>query len=160
MSLVFFSRWQDWGHIIFVAHAFLSSEGCSCLLAQRRSRALRSLKCLWLCSSSPAVRGRGSQKRKGGRKKCLSASTTSVFMALYTRLKEICSYRVLIRFQFPWVWSLMVNFSKMHLDEALFRPPCVLLSCSLLGEMCGSRDNVCWNSYDGATLLWPELWHW
>lgn len=32
---------------------------------------------------------------------------------------------------------------KMHLDEALFRPPCVLLSCSLLGEMCGSRDNVC-----------------
>lgn len=35
---------------------FSNSEGGSCLLAQQRSKASRSLQCLWLCSSGPAAR--------------------------------------------------------------------------------------------------------
>lgn len=107
MSLFCLSRWQAWGHIIFFAPAFPDSKGCSCLLAQRRSKALQILQCLRLCPS-PAARWSSFQKWKAVRKKRLLESITFISLLPFSPGQG----SLVIIFWGSLFCSLMVNFSN------------------------------------------------
>ena len=141
MSLFCFSRWQDGDRIIFFACVFPSSKGGSCLLAQQRSKALRSLQCLWLCSSSPAARWSGSQKLKGGRRKYLFASASSFFLLPFSPRQRISrattwgenseSHSFL-----AWQWTFQMHSDKLYPSVLGFALLFLMLGERSAGSMC------------------------
>lgn len=161
MSLVCFSRWLDWGRIIFLLVLFPAQKAALCLPGGD----LRPYGVWKVCGHVLLVPLWDEEvPRYKGREKeiCVSSHNLYLFIALFTWAKDTYSYHLVITFPVSWVCSLMVNFSNAFRQGLIQTFLCLALLFLMAGERCvgfmSLRLEVCTVTVV-PLCLWPALWH-